>query len=94
MRNSAEQRVSKTQGSCLVISKEPTVICDPPVSVNVDRLHNLIQKLVRIFQGYSMLLATKPVRNVSALTMIQLPQALLEACEVEVALFARIESRP
>jgi hypothetical protein len=28
----------------------------------------------------------------SSLTMIQLSQSLLEACEVKVALFARIES--
>ena len=77
-----------------VVVRQPTIICNSSISVHIHSLHHLIQELVGIFQGYSMLLAMSGMRESSALTMIQLAQPLLQACKVKVALFARVESCP
>jgi hypothetical protein len=34
------------------------MICDPSIPICIYSLHHLIQELIRIFQGYSVLLAT------------------------------------
>jgi hypothetical protein len=70
------------------------MICDPPVPVGIYSLHDLVQELIRIFQGYSILLATLLLRSMSALTVVQLPQSLFETGEVKMALLARVEGRP
>jgi hypothetical protein len=85
-------QVSCQQMTPLVEEEELTVFSNSPVPIAIHSLHYLVQELVRIFQGYSILLATGSLRATSALTMIQLPQSLLEACEVQVALFARVKS--
>ena len=70
------------------------MICDSPVPVGIYGLHDLVQELVRIFQGYSIPLATLLLCSMFALTVIQLPQSLFESSEVKMALLARVESRP
>ena len=65
-----------------------------PVTIGVNNLHYVVEEGVGIFEGCQLMSEVNTLREAVSLTVVHLPQALLEAIEIQLTLLPGIQCTP